>query len=157
MQNLLGWAAGRGLPVLSEEESSGLSGWQEFACALLVRIRWSNLLAVVRGNSLVRGFRNSPGKSARSDFLGRYARRNRWHGFAGLSCVQEYAGLSCWQGFAGSMAPLIDTPCHSPMNLAPLREPFTLESSRAKNETLETYNFPALSSSVSTRESRMSP
>jgi hypothetical protein len=53
VQILQGYAAGMGL--LSGQEFSGLSCWQEFAGALLAGIRWIDLLAVVRGNSLVRG------------------------------------------------------------------------------------------------------
>ena len=48
-----GYPAGMGL--LSGQKFSGLSCWQEFAGALLAGIRWTDLLAVVRGNSLVRG------------------------------------------------------------------------------------------------------
>ena len=73
--------------MLSGQEFSGISCWQEFAGALLSGIRWADLLAVVRENSLVRGVRNSLGRSARRDLLD--ARR------------QEFAGPICSLGFAG--------------------------------------------------------
>ena len=61
MQIVQGCAAGRGLLVLSGPEFSGLSCRQEFADALLVGIRWDDLLAVVREKLLVRGVGNSLG------------------------------------------------------------------------------------------------
>jgi len=121
MQILQGCAAGRGLLVLSGQEFSGISCWQEFAGALLAGTRWADLLAVVRGNSLVRGVRIRWADLLAGIFW-TDVRRNRWHGFAGLRCVHDFAWLSCWQGFDRNLDPLLDTPCHSSMNLAPLRE-----------------------------------